>query len=158
LLAKFDYGPASLSSGTQAKDFARLQVEARAFAPLASSLTLAGQLKGGTSIGTPGYLHRYAVGGGYDMRGVTLNRFRGQHFYEAQTELRIDILSWFGVVGFFAVGDTANISFSDFMKPKLTEGFGLRFGLPPDFVAKVRMDLGFSQDEWAFYLNFNEAF
>jgi outer membrane protein assembly factor BamA len=158
LTGKVDWGPAFLSTGASAKDFVRFQAEGRFFVSFFSNLVWGSELRLGTAIGSPGYLYRYALGGSLDMRGYQINRLRGQHFYEAQTELRIDILSWFGVVGFFAVGDTANISFSDFMKPKLTEGFGLRFGLPPDFVAKVRMDLGFSQDEWAFYLNFNEAF
>jgi hypothetical protein len=92
------------------------------------------------------------------MRGVTLNRFRGQHFYEAQGELRLRVLNWLSLVGFAAFADAADVSIADFTTPKLTGGGGLRLGLPPDYVAKARFDVGFSQDGWNFYLKFNEAF
>lgn len=37
-------------------------------------------------------------------------------------------------------------------------GAGLRFGLPTDFLIKLRFDVGFGRDQWGIFFNFNEAF
>ncbi len=157
-LAKLDYGPSTLSSRRSAVDFVRLELESRHFMKATESIVLAGQLAFGTAFGDPGYQYRFNLGGSRKLRGFQSNRLRGRHYYMAQGETRLDVLRWLGFVGFMGVGDTADKNLGDFGRPKLTGGLGLRLGLPPDFVAKARIDFAFSRDESAFYLNFNEAF
>lgn len=156
--AKLDYGPSLLSSRAGAADFVRLELESRHFLKATESIVLAGQLALGTALGDPGYQYRFSLGGSRKLRGYQSNRLRGRHYYMAQGESRFDVTRWLGFVGFLGVGDTANLNLGDFGRPKLTGGIGLRLGLPPDFIAKARIDFAFSRDESAFYLNFNEAF
>lgn len=156
--AKLDYGPSLLSSRAGAVDFVRLELESRHFMKATESIVLAGQLTLGTAFGDPGYQYRFTLGGSRKLRGYQSNRLRGRHYYMAQGESRLNVTNWLGFVGFLGVGDTADVNLGDFGRPKLTGGLGLRLGLPPDFIARARIDFAFSRDESAFYLNFNEAF
>ena len=156
--AKLDFSPAALSTRARAETFVRLDLEARHFWKTTESLVLATQLGAGTSAGEPGYQFRYNLGGSRKLRGYQQNRLRGCHYYMVQGEARLSVLSWFSVVGFGGLGDVAQKNIGDFGSPKLTSGLGFRLGLPPDFIAKVRVDIGISRDETSFYLNFNEAF
>lgn len=153
-----DGGPAALSSRPGATSFARAEGDVRQFIPATESLVFAAQLRGGISTGNPSYLYRYAIGGSGDMRGYQSNRMRGNYYYLAQLEARLKVLSWLTLAAFGGGGDVANVSFSDFGNPKATYGGGIRIGLPPNLVAKARIDFGVSQDEKNFYLVFNEAF
>jgi len=144
--------------GGPTKSFGRLEADVRQFFPVTEALVLAAQLRGGTSTGNPTYLYRYSIGGSGDMRGYQSNRLRGNHYYLGQLEARLKVLPWLTLATFAGGGDVANVTFSDFGKPKATYGGGVRIGLPPNFVAKARIDFGISQDEKNFYLVFNEAF
>lgn len=158
LLAKLDVGPKELSSGNNAQSFLRVQADARAFLPATEWLVLGGQLGVGSAFGDPGYLYRFALGGDKLLRGYETNRLRGSGYYLVQGEARARLIEWMSVVLFSGIGDVADQRFSDLGTPKLTGGLGLRIGLPPDFVAKARLDVGIASDQISFYLSFNEAF
>ncbi len=145
-----DYGPSL--------DFSRLQFEDRKYLELTPAWVFVLQAKAGASFGEPGYLYRYSLGGENILRGYQANRLRGRYFYLFQAENRYSLLRWLSVNLFSGLGDVGDKNLSDFSVPRITGGFGLRVGLPPDNVAKVRIDLGFARDEVSFYLNFNEAF
>ncbi len=91
------------------------------------------------------------------MRGYQYNRFVGEQYYLAQIESRFIALRWLSFVVHTGLGDAARIALSDFTRPKHVWGFGMRIGLPPNFVAKVRFEFALSPDEKNFYLAFNEA-
>ena len=128
------------------------------FIPFGESVVLAGQVKMGTTSGEPGFQFRYDLGCSKKLRGFQRNRLRGRHYYLTQVEVRVSFTRRIGMVAFGGVGDVGDSKRSDFRSPKPSGGFGLRIGLPPDFVAKIRLDIGVCGDERNFYLNFNEAF
>jgi hypothetical protein len=45
-----------------------------------------------------------------------------------------------------------------FESPGFSCGFGLRFALPPDYVAKARLEFAWSEDQQSIYFIFGEAF
>jgi outer membrane protein assembly factor BamA len=158
LQTRMDFGPGAMSTRRGAENFLKTLIELRQFYSPVELLVLGFQIQGGFSLGEPGYLYRFNLGGSSDMRGYQANRLRGRHFYEGQAEARVSILRWLSVVGFAGAGDTADVRLSDFGRVKITKGGGLRIGVPPDFVAKARFDFGIAPDEKHFYLSFNEAF
>ena len=118
----------------------------------------------GTSLmAPPSYSMTYRMGGSHVLRGFTSNRFRGDKIYFGQSELRVPL--WKKTVSgavFFELGETAEYSkpFSGFL---WDFGLGLRFGIPPSYNIKLRMDLGFSIDKFSntsynFLVNFFQAF
>lgn len=153
-----DTGPALLSTKAGAKDFTRLEVDLRNFFPLADWLVLGQQVRAGTATGDPGFLYRFALGGSDTIRGYQTNRMRGNHYYLGQLEARFFLLNWLGFTVFGSMGDVGDQRLADFTSPRFAKGFGLRFGLPPDLVAKARIDFGIADDQSSFYLVFNEAF
>ena len=118
----------------------------------------------GTSLmAVTSYSTSYRLGGSHVLRGFTANRFWGDKVYFGQTELRTplwkDIIS--GVL-FFELGEAAKYgkSFSGFL---WDYGLGLRFGFPPSYDIKFRVDLGFSTDKegkhsYNLIMNFFQAF
>lgn len=149
-------GWAALRAG--ASDFLRLDTDFRYFYSPAEWLVLAGQARAGTSAGDPGYLYRFTLGGGGSLRGYPNNRFRGNAYYMGQLEARFRPLRWLGLALFGGLGDIADRSWADFRSPLFAQGLGVRIGLPPDFVAKARLDIGVAKDQTSIYLSFNEAF
>ena len=83
---------------------------------------------------------------------------RAMHNYLGQLELRFHPNKWVGLVGFTALGDTADRNPGDFGTPRFIKGVGLRIGLPPDHIAMARMDFGWADDESTIVMNFNQAF
>lgn len=110
---------------------------------------------GGTTLGVPSYSYKYRLGGSGTMRGYLENRFRGAKYYAQQTELRFPIWKLFTGAGFIGFGDATDGTFTN---AKVAYGFGLRIGLPPDFVSKVRIDVGFGRDSEGIYADFGQAF
>ena len=112
-------------------------------------------LRGGYTIGDPTYAFNYRLGGTNTLRGLLENRLRGKKYYLQQTELRFPLLHPVGLVTFMGFGDATDNAFDN---PKMTYGAGLRIGLPPDWVSQVRLDFGFSKDQWGFFANFGQVF
>ncbi len=153
-----DAGPPFMSNRSEGSLFGRIRQENRFFWNPVDPLVLALQVALGTSVGEPGYQFRFRLGGNKRLRGFEPNRFRGDHYYMIQPEARLQIQSWLGLVWFAGIGDAAGSRLSEFQTPQFTGGMGLRVGLPPDYVARARIDVGVSRENTAVYLNFQEAF
>ncbi len=129
------------------------------FVPLlAPDLVLAVRGEAATSAGDVAYATDYGLGGGDLLRGYYSNRFRGQHFVAGSAEVRFPlVLALSGVV--FA--DLGRVWLDDSVSDRqlaTSAGFGLRYGLPPDRLVRLRFDAGFGRDQWGLFFKFNEAF
>ncbi len=149
----FQYVPAGLNVPNLG-DVMQITAETRYFRYVGNSnFILASRLAGGFSVGTPSYLFRYTLGGPYAMRGYYSNRFRGDKYYVAQAEGRFPIYKRFSGVVFCDAGDVTD---TEFDKPKLTYGAGLRFALNENI--KLRLDYGIARDQTGVFFTFSEAF
>jgi predicted amidohydrolase YtcJ len=124
----------------------------------APDLVLALRGEVATSAGEHSYATDYSLGGGDLLRGFYSNRFRGQSLAAGSAELRLPI--W-GPLSAAAFGDVGRVWLADGANAggvAASGGVGLRFGLPPDRLVRLRLDFGFSKDQWGVYFKFNEAF
>ncbi|AKU90707.1 amidohydrolase family protein [Vulgatibacter incomptus] len=130
------------------------------FVPLrAPDWILALRLEGGTSVGDRGYLTDFTLGGQDRLRGYSISRFRGDHVVDGTAELRFPI--WRLISG-AAFADAGRVWAKGVPEPDrplvISGGGGLRFGLPPEGLARLRLDAGFGRDEWGIFFTFGEAF
>ncbi|MBN2721044.1 MAG: BamA/TamA family outer membrane protein [Proteobacteria bacterium] len=147
--------PSPLSTAGGDRTFFQAEVDHRGFASLGCGVAFAGRIYAGGSWGAPDYHFRYNLGGPYLLRGFFANRFRGDKFYSVQGELRKH-LCWIGSGAVFAeIGEASDGWFDS---PEVSAGAGLRFTLPPDHVAKARLDFAWSKDQQSIYFIFGEAF
>ena len=122
------------------------------FALLKDSILALRAFYGSSVLSVSPYATKYSLGrysffqGLNTLRGFKRNRFIGDKIYFAQTELRWPIWDKYlqGVI-FLEVGETAELNdfFKDFV---LDYGGGLRFGLPPKYDMKLRLDYGTGHD------------
>lgn len=138
----------------------RIGISASRFLPLyAPDFILALRLEGGLAFGERAYLTSFSLGGANLLRGHLANRFRGDAFAAGTTELRFPIWSFISGATFADAGRVFVGKENDAGPPiAITSGFGLRFGLPPDGLVKLRFDAGFAKDEWGIFFKFGEAF
>jgi hypothetical protein len=149
------YGPSAWSTLPDAADFTQLQVDLRRFRTIYRHVTLASRFLGALSEGTPSYLFRYRLGGLDTLRGDKDNRFRGKDYAVLQEELRWYLVKWLSINVSEDLGDAGD---GEFHQLKLTEQAGLRLGLPPDWVQKMRIDFGYGFDQSTFQIQFGEIF
>ena len=106
----------------------------------------------GSSVLSSSYTTKYSLGrysffqGINTLRAFKRNRFIGDKIYFAQSELRWPIWDKYlqGIV-FFELGETAELS--QFFKDLVVDyGAGLRFGFPPKYDLKLRVDWGTGHD------------
>ncbi len=129
------------------------------FIPLrAPDLVLALRLQAATSVGQRSYATDYALGGPDALRGYYANRFRGEQLLAGAVELRVPLLGPFGAVGFGELGRIWAKGSADQGGIGRSAGFGLRYGLPPDRLVRLRLDAGFAPDQWGIFFKFDEAF
>ncbi len=137
----------------------RVGADLRRFIPLrAPNVILALRLSGGAGFGEAAYYTNYSLGGIDRLRGYYSFRFRGHHFAAGAAELRFPI--WFFISG-VVFGEAGRVWVDDLQTRRplaTTAGVGLRIALPPDFVKKLRFDVGFSPDQWGIFFAFDEAF
>lgn len=122
-----------------------------------SDVVAAFQLSAGTTFGEPTFAYEYKLGGANKLRGYLENRFRGRAYYLQQTELRFPIWKLFSGAAFLGFGNTAERG-GGFADAKMTYGIGLRIGLPPDWISKIRIDYGVGQDQGGIFANFGHTF
>ncbi len=150
------YLPKFTTNLDSAETFIQAELDFRGFYSFNNRVTLAGRVNAGTSwVGEPTYLYRYSLGGKHSLRGYFHNRFRGKKFYLAQGEVRFPL---FWVVTGAAFVDVGDVTDSEFASARTTFGGGIRFLLPPDYIAKVRCDYGIGEDQESIYFVFAEAF
>jgi hypothetical protein len=118
-------------------------------------LILANALSMGFASANPSYLDQFRLGGATKLRGYFRNRFRGRKYYVAQSELRFPIFKMVGGCTILEFGEASNQGFG---RPHLAYGLGLRIGVPPDEVSKIRIDFAIGQDQRGFTVDFGHAF
>jgi outer membrane protein assembly factor BamA len=149
------YVPDSLSTFKGSDTFFQAEVDHRLFYSPAPGTVLAGRLHLAGSWGDPSYQYRYSLGGAYELKGFFNNRFRGDSLYVVQGEVRQDLFWIFSGAAFAEVGEVTD---SRFGSPETSYGGGFRMTLPPDHVAKVRIDFAWARDQKSIYLIFGETF
>ena len=124
----------------------------------APDLILALRAEGGASVGERNYATEYTLGGSDLLRGYYSNRFRGDHYAAGSAEIRWPI---FGPLSGATFGDVGRVWLTDYSnlgRFAASGGGGIRFGLPPDRLVRLRLDAGFAPDQWGIFFKFNEAF
>ena len=149
------YGPGDWTTLPGEAGFMQLQLDLRRYRPIYRHLIFASRFLGAISHGQPSYLFRYRLGGLDTMRGYKDNRFRGEDFFVFQEELRWFLKNWLSVNGSLDLGDAGD---SAFHQLKVSPQLGLRVGLPPQWVQKMRIDLGYGFDQQTFQIQFGEIF
>lgn len=148
--------PAKLQMIGTADDAYQAQAEWRQFLSLSHGVVWAHRLEGGASLGTPGYMERYTLGGTELLRGFQENRFRGDRFYCLQEELRVPVWKMISVATSVDLGDVGDGALS---KPRKSAQAGLRVGLPPSYGMKARLDFGAGDSgESSMALQFGQTF
>lgn len=134
-----------------------LEAELKLFFSLVDEYLVLAQrgLAGFTFINPAPYLFRFSLGGPDELRGYRLNRFRGENYYLSQTELRFTPWKFLSLVGFFDLGSADDELFSPAW---YSFGGGLRFGLPPDYNKKVRLEASIGEDQYNIVVAFNHPF
>jgi outer membrane protein assembly factor BamA len=110
------------------------------------------------SNGERAYVTDFALGGADFLRGYYSNRFRGDIYAAATAEVRFPIVWYFSGAAF---GEMGRVWASDTAGGPLVAyagGAGIRFGLPPDRLVRLRFDVAFSPDQWGLFFKFNESF
>ena len=99
------------------------------------------------------------MGGDMIMRGYYLGTYRGKFMLCYQSEVRIPIWKFIGIVVFGGLGEVQH-NFSDFNLTdiKYTYGAGLRFMLVKHERVNLGGDVGFSKNTQALYIGSGEAF
>lgn len=101
-------------------------------------------------------VNRYRLGGSEMLRGYGAYRFDGSRFFIVQSEARFQLWGIVSASSFYEFGDISDEK--SFKEPLKSYGVGLRIGLPPDYVAKVRFDFGFSREGSQFSMQADQAF
>jgi len=122
---------------------------------LEKDLVLATSLAGGVIFGEAPFLSQFRLGGTDRLRGFYLNRFRGSKYYIQQTELRFPIWDLVSGATFLEFGEATERHFT---RANVSYGLGLRVGIPPDRVSKVRIDYAMSRDQQGIFVDFAHAF
>lgn len=100
-------------------------------------------------------MFKYRLGGTDGLAGYYDNRFRGKKYYLQNTEIRYPIWKLFSGALSLSFGDITDESFTN---PKLAYGFGIRIGLPPDWVSKIRIDFLYGRDQYGLFVDFGDTF
>jgi len=100
--------PSKLAMLDAGQDAWQAQAEWRQFHSLGHGLVLAQRMAGGGSLGEPGYLERYSLGGTQELRGFEDNRFRGKQYYCVQEELRVPVWKAVSVASSVDLGDVSD--------------------------------------------------
>jgi hypothetical protein len=154
-LLSLTYGPPAWTTLPGDPEFTQLALDYRHFHPWYRNLVTATRVEGAVSQGDPSYLFRYRLGGLDTLQGYKDNRFRGSDYFNVQEELRLYILKWLSANLATDLGDAGD---GQFRQLKWTSQVGLRLGLPPDWVQKLRFDLGYGFDQQTFQIQFGEIF
>jgi outer membrane protein assembly factor BamA len=138
--------------------FRRLTVDARRYAPLGAHV-LAVQIQYDGLNGTAPFDLMPMIGADTALRGYPRGRFRDQHAFTSQVELRSARWRRFGAVAFGGAGTVA---------PRLSEmtrgawfptfGAGARYLLSPRYRTIVRADLAVGRSSFGIHLGIGEAF
>ncbi len=151
--------PPKWSTVPNSKEFAQLESSFTVYQAILDDIipdvVAAFRVMGGYTFGHSTYGYAYRLGGSDRLNGYLENRFRGDKYYLQQTELRFPIFKMVSGAALLGFGDATHSVFSN---PKMSYGVGLRVGLPPDWVSKVRIDLAFGKDEKGVFVDYGQTF
>ncbi len=152
------HGPSSLNRPAN-QSFTKLESSFVVYKEIMSEVfpdvVAAFRVMGGVMAGEAPFTFRYQLGGANLLRGYLENRFRGSKYYLQQTELRFPIFKMVGAAASLGFGD---ISDGTFTNAKMAYGIGLRVGLPPDWISKIRVDIAWGRDQMGVFANFGQTF
>jgi hypothetical protein len=151
----------SLASKTAGSDFTfrRLTIDARRYRPLGSGWVFAGQAQYDGITGTVPFDLMPMIGADTAMRGYARGRFRDQHAFTAQGELRSAYWRRIGLVTFAGAGTVAPRFSTLSGGPWFPSvGVGLRYALVPKDRTNARLDLGIGRGSFGISLGIGEAF
>lgn len=140
-------------------DFTEVELDLRTYFPFALDSVWAFQFYGQLTTGAPPLDSVPRLGGDNLMRGYDQGRFRDNLYTVLQAEWRVPIIWRIGMTVFAAVGNVYDGLAAvrlDQIKP--TGGVGLRMLLSKKRNINLRVDFGFSEEGFKFYLNILEAF
>lgn len=110
--------------------------------------------------GDPPFQQLALIGGPKKLRGFFEGRFRDKKLWILQTEYRMPVYRFIGIVAFAGVGSVApNVGNFFSQSIHFAGGVGLRFRVSQKDKINIRLDLGVNEEGRAFpYLTVGEAF
>jgi len=134
-------------------------LDARSFIPLGGAHVVAGQMIFAASAGDVPFQLLPGISTGGIMRGYPEKRFRDSLAVAAQMEYRFPLIWRFGGVVFGSAGQVAG-AFTDFSFTEFVyaAGGGIRFALDTRERLNLRVDVAWTPEGTAFYVNVREAF
>jgi len=109
--------------------------------------------------GSAPYYSLPRLGQGSDIRGFKAGEYQDNILLAAQTEYRLEILSWLGATAFFGIGevepDVKSLNFKDLLP---AGGIGVRITVAEANHVNARADVAFSKAGVTFYFAVGEAF
>jgi outer membrane protein assembly factor BamA len=135
-------------------EFERLRLIAMHYTTLAPTLFLGLRAEGAATFGDePFYMDPYL-----SLRGAPIMRYQGEEIAQLEVELRWQFVDRFSVVGFGGAGAAWNDTeqFDD-TQTILTGGAGFRYELARSYGLHAGLDVAFSPDNAAVYLQIGSA-
>jgi outer membrane protein assembly factor BamA len=135
-------------------DFQRVQFVVFQYVPIFSRMYLGVRGDGTATFGNaPFYLQPFIM-----LRGAAMMRYQGEQVAQVETEVRWQFWKRFSLVGFAGYGAAWN----DFERRENTQtvvtgGTGFRYELAREYGVHAGVDLGFSRDETAIYIQVGSA-
>jgi hypothetical protein len=135
-------------------DFQRVQLVVFQYVPIFSRMYLGVRGDGTATFGNaPFYLQPFIM-----LRGAAMMRYQGEQVAQVETEVRWQFWKRFSLVGFAGYGAAWN----DFERRENTQtvvtgGTGFRYELAREYGVHAGVDLGFSRDETAIYIQVGSA-
>lgn len=140
-------------------DFAQYNLDLRKYFPVSASGALATQFYMNSLSGEPPFRMLSKIGGASLLRGYYEGRYRDKHLLALQTEYRMAVWRRFGMVAFAGLGDVADrLDHFVLDRLKYSAGWGVRYLFSRREKLNIRIDLGFGEDAFGFYINLGEAF
>ncbi len=135
-------------------EYAITDAKSAVFWPIKDDWVLGWRLAGRLSAGNVPFFALPAV----DLRGIPAMRYQGNHALMTEAELRWDVTKRWSVVGFGGVGTTVS-SFSDLdeARARWAGGAGVRYLTARAMGLYTGLDLAFSSEETAVYIQFGHA-
>ncbi len=135
-------------------DFQHIQLVVLQYVPLASKWFLGLRGDGTASFGDePFYALPYI-----SLRGVAAMRYQGEQVAQLETELRWQFWKRFSLIGFAGYGGAWNdFERLDNSQTVFSGGTGFRYELARDYGIHAGLDVGFSEDEAAIYIQVGSA-
>jgi hypothetical protein len=135
-------------------EFQRFQVIVFQYLPLFSNFYLGLRGDGTASFGdSPFYMLPFVY-----LRGAAMMRYQGEQVAQVETELRWQFWRRFSLIGFAGYGAAWNgFERVENEQSVVTGGGGFRYELAREYGVHAGVDLGFSEDETAIYIQVGSA-